>query len=93
MNKKTEPKLYITGYIASKLAAGRRSGVWPYLPVGQVRDGAGQERVKEWVVNILETTSDDDLKNKVAAAPSDVGNLGELASNELYHYLQYFHQG
>lgn len=92
MNKKTKPKLYIVGFIASKLAAGRRSGVWPYLPVGQVRDGAGQERVKEWVVAIQETTNDDDLKKKVSASPPDVGNLGEIAKNELFHYLQYFYQ-
>ena len=91
MSKKTEPRLYIVGYIASKLAAGRRTNVWPYLPTGQVRDGAGQERVKDWVIAIQETISDDDLKKKVASSPGDVGPLGELASNELTHYLQYYY--
>ena len=92
MSKKTEPRIYITAYIASKLAAGRRSGVWPYLPTGQVRDGAGQERVRDWVVGIQETTNIDDLKKAVAASPSDVGQLGDIASNELYHYLNYYNQ-
>ena len=64
MNKKTEPRIYITAYISSKLAAGRRSSVWPYLPTGQVRDGAGQQRVRDWVVAIQETTNDDDLKRQ-----------------------------
>lgn len=91
MNKKTEPRLYIVAYIASKLAAGRRSGVWPYLPVGQVRDGAGQQRVRDWIVAIQKTTNDDDLKKAVAASPGDVGQLGDIAANELSHYLVYFH--
>lgn len=91
MSKKTEPRLYIVGYIASKLAAGRRTNVWPYLPTGQVRDGAGQERVKDWIVGILETKTDDNLKKAVAASPGDVDNLGDIASNELIHYLNYYH--
>ena len=92
MNNKTIPRLYIVGFIAAKLAAGRRSNIWPYRAVGQVRDGAGQERVKEWVVGIQKTTNDDDLKKAVAASPGDVGQLGEIASNELTHYLGYYNQ-
>lgn len=90
MNKKTEPRLYIVAYIASKLAAGR-STIFG-IPTGQVRDGAGQQAVRDWVVAIQETTNDDDLKKAVAASPGVVGPLNDLASNELTHYLAYFHQ-
>ena len=62
MNKKTEPKYYAAAYIAGKLAGGKTAKIAGVaVPIFGVRDGAGQERIREWIVNILETTNDDDL--------------------------------
>lgn len=88
MSKMPEPKVYITAYIGSKLAAGRRSNVWPYLPVGQVRDGAKQEVVKQWLVNVQQAKDTDDLKTHIQNSPDFLGGINGLALNELRHYLE-----
>lgn len=93
MSKMPEPKVYITAYIGAKLSAGRRSNVWPYLPVGQVRDGAKQEVVKDWLVDIQQAKDIDDLKAKVSASPHFLGGIGDLARGELGHYLEAYHAG
>ena len=86
----TDPKVYIVGYIGSKLAAGRHSDAWPYVPVGQVRDGAGQEQVKDWLVAIQESDSIDELKANINASPGVLGEINNLARGELEHYLEYY---
>ena len=91
--KKTEPRFYIVSWLCGKIAGGKTTNFAGItIPLRGVTDGAGQERIREWVVSILETTNDDDLKKKVGASPKDVDNLGDLASRELDHYLAYFKQ-
>ena len=92
MNKKIIPRIYIVSWIGSKLAAGRRSNVWPYLPVGQVRDGAGQEQVREWITSILQTKTDAGLRKAVGASPAVLGEIGSLGVRELDHYIAFYNQ-
>lgn len=86
----TTPVIYITAYIGSKLAAGRHSSIWPYQPVDQVRDGAGQEQVKDWLVDVQESDSIDELKQNISNSPAVLGDINNLARGELEHYLDYY---